>query len=89
MQRQCPRCGIMNGLQHKTCTSCLTPLRQKRFRMDNIKIKYVHVLAKKKGLDDELYRLRLNALGVNSCKDLKADTYFKFINGLRALPNAA
>jgi len=89
MQRQCPRCGLMNALQRATCSSCLTPLRQKRFHMDRNKITYIHVLKNRKGLTDEFYRLRLNALGVNSCKELKAATYYKFINGLKALPDAA
>jgi len=87
--RLCPRCGSRNLVSLKTCGVCMTPLRQKRFHMDKNKISYVHVLAlKQKGLTEEEYKLRLNAVGVESCKELKRDNYYKFVDGLRKLPDA-
>lgn len=64
--------------------------------MDSDKIKMIHALARQKGLihsgafgvDDELYRLRLRAHGVESCKELKRNTFNAFVKELKALPDA-
>lgn len=55
--------------------------------MDKEKIRLVHVLKARKGLDDETYRLRLGAVGVQSCKDLGRDAFRKFLSGMAALPD--
>lgn len=86
--RQCPRCGRMNPAKERECVECFTPLVKAPFRMDKRRIRYVHALARQKGLDDELYRLRLQSVGVNSCKDLKRDSYNRFVREMRRLPDA-
>lgn len=86
--RQCPRCATDNAIYKNACVECYTPLRSKRFHMDKQRIKYVHVLARQKGLDDETYRLRLQSVGVKTCKALKRDNYFKFVAGMKKLPDA-
>jgi len=72
---------------------CLTPLVKKRFRMTRARLARVHILAQKKGLivgrDDELYRLRLQDIGVASSKDFKQADYVQFIRDVRRLPDAS
>lgn len=86
---RCPRCGSPNKERLSKCEVCEETLRTKRFSMTKDKIKYVHVLAlKQKGLTQEEYKLRLKAVDVTTCKQLKRKTYYEFVNGLRALPDA-
>lgn len=86
--RQCQRCGHMNAASERECTHCMTPLLRAAWRMTKTRVRYVHVLAQQKGLSDEFYRLRLGAVGVASCKDLKRAQYAQFVHGLKRLPNA-
>lgn len=86
-KRQCPRCGLLRPRKEKQCGSCGTWLVQRRFRMTPGRVKLVHVLARQKGLDRELYKLRLQAVGVESCKELKRGTFKQFVDGLKKLPD--
>lgn len=70
------------------CPFCTGPLIINRWRMTKARIALVHALARDKGLDRELYKLRLKAIGVDNCKELSADGFNQFISGLRRLPNA-
>lgn len=93
--RQCPRCGRLNPAKARECASCFTKLVKTPFRMTKERLKYVHMLAREKGLirqnggqrDDEYYRLRLQRYGVTSSKDLKRKDYYRFVAELRALPD--
>lgn len=87
-QRQCARCGHINEGKAKNCSVCTTSLIKQRWKMSKDKIKFVHALARQKGLDDELYRLRLASAGVQSCKEFKRDQFNEFVLGLKALPDA-
>lgn len=60
------------------------------WRMTPERIRAVHVLAMTtKGLDEETYRLRLGAVGVESCKQFTREQYHTFMGALRDLPDAA
>ena len=57
--------------------------------MTRARIRAVHVLARKrKGLDEETYRLRLRAVGVGSSLELSHTQFDALMRGLRALPDA-
>ncbi len=86
--RQCARCGRLNEAAAKLCVSCGTGLVKNPFRMTKAKIAAVHALAHQKGLDEEMYRLRLQAVGVESCKAMKARHFNDFMKGLKRLPDA-
>lgn len=86
--RQCPRCGHNNAATERECSHCMTSLVQPPWRMTASRVRYVHVLARQqKGLTEEFYRLRLGAVGVATCKDLKRAQYAQFVHGLKRLPN--
>ena len=90
-QKQCQRCGHKNtGL--KACEQCGTPLIKKRFRMTSDRIRYVHAIATKKGLivgyDKDDYKFLLSQLGVESCLDMKRDTFEKYKRHVERLPDA-
>ena len=90
--RQCQRCGTVNEGSFTLCKSCGNALVKRRFKMTFDKIKLVKTLANRKGLiiggDDELYKLRLGAIGLNSCKDFKKQSDFNlFIKQLKNLPD--
>lgn len=89
--RQCARCGHVQPSTEKQCTQCGTWLVPKRFRMDRKRVKLVHALARQKGLighgDDELYRLRLHRVGVESSKDLKRAQFDELVRDLKRLPD--
>lgn len=86
--RQCKRCGQVHPGREKECARCGAPLVQKRWRMTKARIKYVHVLAmRQKGLTREEYELRLQAAGVDSCKDLKRRQWDELLRGLKRLPD--
>ncbi len=89
--RQCGRCGCHNETKLTSCRQCGTALIKRRFKMTPERIKLVKALATDKGLiigsDDELYRLRLGAYGVGSCKEFKRQADFnRFIKDLKKLP---
>lgn len=50
-------------------------------------IRRVHALKAQKGLEDETYRLRLGAVGANSCKELSRKAFGVFLAALSALPD--
>jgi hypothetical protein len=86
MPRECPLCG-----RHTSggwcCGIDLTAARP--WRMSPDRIRSVHVLAMgTKGLDEETYRLRLEAVGVTTSKDLDRAQFTALVQGLRALPDA-
>lgn len=78
----------MNDAKERQCVSCGTFLVKPVFRMTKAKLQAVHALARQKGLDDELYRLRLQAVGVDSSKKLRRKQFDEFMTGLKALPDA-
>ena len=52
-------------------------------------IQRVHVVAlRQKGLTREDYKLRLNAVGVSSCKEMNQQQYLAFMRDLNRLPDA-
>lgn len=82
---QCPRCGSESS--QRMC--CGEVLHRRRWKMTKERVRALRVLAHaQKGLDKETYRLRLQAIGVDSTLDLSREQYVQFIVGLRALPNA-
>lgn len=59
------------------------------FRMTRERIRAVHVLARsRKGLDEETYRLQLQAVGVESSLALNRQQFHRLMRALRALPDA-
>lgn len=81
------------------CPRCERPIRsdyccgidfstRRPWKMTPDRIKLVHVVKARKGLDDETYRLRLNAVGVGSCKQLTRESFRTFITGLASLPDS-
>lgn len=85
-RRRCPRCGRLTGAMD--CCGILLAARRRPWRMTADKVRLVHVLKARKGLDDDIYRLRLGAVGVASSKDLKREQFHTFLRGLAALPDA-
>lgn len=95
--KQCARCGREGEPGAVQCAACgtLFPRLRAPWRMTKGKIRLVHALARQKGLilecggklDDEIYRLRLQAVGVASCKALKRDQFNAFMEGANALPD--
>ena len=85
-KRQCPLCDRLTAATD--CCGIDFSARRRPWRMDKDKIRLVHVLKARKGLDDETYRLRLGAVGVASCKDLGRDAFRRFLRGLAALPDS-
>ena len=92
ISRQCARCGQMNEGREERCTACGTGLIRHRWTMTRARVAKVHALATRKGLivggDRELYDLRLQRAGVESCKGLKKEAYYRFIGELERLPDA-
>lgn len=86
--RQCGRCGLGNDPQERQCVSCGTFLEQRAFRMTHEHIKAVHAITRVKGLDEELYRLRLGSVGVTTCKEMNLIQFRKFMDGMKRLPDA-
>lgn len=84
-KRTCPRCGRSTGAWN--CCGIDLTVRRNRFVMTPPLVRRVHALKAQKGLDDETYRLRLAAVGVDSCKQLSRQQFGAFIRGLAALPD--
>lgn len=84
--RHCPRC--QKSTRERWC--CGIDLAAcKRWRMTQDRVRLVHVLARsRKGLSDELYRLRLAAIGVESSLQLSRMQFHQLVAGLRALPDS-
>jgi len=83
--KRCQCCGKLVARSFRVCTYCQTPFE--RFRMNHERVKLCHVLAHKKGLDDETYRLRLNAVGVKSSKQMTKAQYLEFVKNINTLPD--
>lgn len=84
--RTCPKCGARTN----SAWCCgIDLLARCRWCMTRDRIRDVHVLALgAKGLDEETYRLRLAAIGVESCKQFTRQQFDDFMRALRALPDA-
>lgn len=56
--------------------------------MTKMLVRRVHAVARgQKGLDEETYQLRLQAVGVASSKDFTKAQYVEFMKGLARLPD--
>lgn len=87
--RQCARCGHVSPGSAKACEDCGTPLVKKRFKMANWRISKVHAIAlKQKGLSYEEYKIVLESIGIESCKDMKERHYNEFMRRMDNLPDA-
>lgn len=88
-KRQCPRCGQWWPGENRLCPQDSADLIQHRFRMDSMRIRYLHALAlRQKGLSYDDYKARMHAVtGKVSCKDLKRRGYNRLIVDLNKLPD--
>lgn len=85
--RPCPRCRTLTS--RKRCPVCNASLRPPKWQLTAARIRSLRALAhSRKGLDDETYHLRLQAVGVTSTTDLTRELYYRVLAGLRALPDA-
>lgn len=84
-RRRCPRCERATGATY--CCGIDLTARRRPWRMTADKVRLVHVLKARKGLDDDTYRLRLAAVGVDSCKQLSREAFRTFLQGLASLPD--
>lgn len=85
--RVCPRCE--SATQNEWCCG-LQLSNAAPWRMTGERVRHVHALAMgRKGLDEESYRLRLRAVGVESSKDLSRTQFDRLTQGLLALPDCA
>jgi len=85
MIRTCPRCSFPTSASE--CCGIILSQRV-RWRMTKLLIRRVHAIVAKKGLDEEIYRLRLGAVGVESSKDFTREQYHAFMRALAMLPDA-
>lgn len=85
-RRVCPLCSTRTS--DWNCCGIYLGGRRRRWSMTPANIKLVHVVKARKGLDEETYRLRLQAVGVASCKDLSHGQFIAFLEGLSKLPDA-
>jgi len=82
----CPRCGI--ATTEGSCCGIIFGYRP-RWRMTKLLIRRVHAVALGlKGLTEEAYRLRLQAVGAETCKDFTRMQYTVFMRALAKLPDA-
>lgn len=84
-RRRCPRCERITAATD--CCGIDLTVRRRPWSMTPVNIRLVHVLKARKGLDEETYRLRLGAVGVDSCKQLSRTAFRTFLSGLAALPD--
>lgn len=84
-RRRCPRCERLTGAAN--CCGIDLTVRRRPWTMTTANIRLVHVLKARKGLDEETYRLRLAAVGADSCKQLSRTTFRAFLSGLASLPD--
>lgn len=85
-RRHCPRCDRLTGASN--CCGIDLTVRRRPWVMTPERIRLVHILKARKGLDDETYRLRLGAVGVDTCKALGRGAFRIFLQGLAALPDS-
>lgn len=84
--RVCPRCDCKTSAAE--CCGIIFAKRRK-WRMSKILVRNVHIVARaQKGMTEEMYKLRLGAVGVESCKDFTREQYYTFMRELAKLPNA-
>ena len=83
--RTCPMCNTPTA--RAECCGILLAQRVS-WRMTKLLIRRVHAAVAKKGLNEEIYRLRLGAVGVQTCKDFTRDQYHNFMRALATLPDA-
>lgn len=83
--RLCPRCE-RETTRRWCCGLDLAAARG--FSMTPARIREVHGLRARKGLTDEIYRLRLGAVGAESCKEFTRTQFFAFMRTLRELPDS-
>lgn len=81
----CPMCERTSFADY--CCGIDLGTSKRGFMMTPYRVRLVHILKARKGLDDETYRLRLSAQGVDTCKALDRDTFRAFLTGLAALPD--
>jgi len=82
----CPRCGFQTTAG--SCCGIIFGYRP-RWRMTKLLIQRVHAVARgQKGLSEENYRLRLQAVGAETCKDFTRMQYTVFMRALAKLPDA-
>lgn len=85
MIRTCPLCEAETTAL-ECCGIDLTARRP--WRMTRERIARVHAVARgQKGLDEETYRLRLLAVGVESSKQLTRPQFLALMQGLAKLPD--
>jgi len=85
MNRTCPKCGL--ATERSECCGIIFALRV-RWRMTKLLIRRVQVAARvDKGLSEEIYRLRVRAVGAESCKDFSREQYHVFMRELAKLPS--
>lgn len=85
-RRRCPRCERLTALGN--CCGIDLTARRRPWRMDAEKIRLVHVMKARKGLDDETYRLRLAAVGADSSKHFTRGQFRTFLQRIATLPDA-
>jgi hypothetical protein len=86
-RRRCPRCQALTS--RLDCCGIDLTVRRRRFRMTNDLLRMVHATVARKGLDEETYRLRLQAVGVSSSKAFDRATFQRFMSELAKLPDAS
>ena len=88
-RRRCPSCRRWNESGKEWCFWCQSSLaRAKPWKMTAGRVRYIHALAGRKGLDEEIYRHRLKAwTGCDHCTQLKKDQFAAFVAGLESLPD--
>lgn len=84
-RRSCPRCQCLTG--STWCCGIDLTVRRAPWVMTIERIRLIHILKARKGLTDEVYRLRLGAVGVDSCKQLGRQQFRIFLAGLVDLPD--
>lgn len=90
-RRRCPSCRRWNESGKAWCRWCQSSLaRAKPWRMTAGRVRYIHALAGRKGLDEEIYKHRLkNLTGREHCTQLRKAEFEAFVKGLEALPDRA
>lgn len=85
-RRRCPRCDRLTGAN--SCCGVDLTVRRRPWIMDAHKVRLVHVVKARKGLDEETYRLRLAAVGVTSSKQLSRVAFRALLSGMSSLPDS-
>lgn len=83
--RQCPMCDQRTFASY--CCGIDLTVQPRGFAMTKPLLRMVHVQAARKGLDDETYRLRLRAAGVESSKEFTREQFKSFMAELSKLPD--